>query len=216
MFQEPPHTDNTQYVLAFLGTVITAFFGWLALRKPKEKFPIEASDFEIKFALEDLVEIREDVQHLFRDTKADRFLILKAENGKTTPKWATAIYEQHKGVPVVLATEVYKKVRIDDAYREMIDGAEEMGRYTMHVPDMPKSSRLKAIYEAENIKHSTCYFLSRYPLQSDPDKWVVLFCTVATKHLLPFTPHEETALELFADRLRGMFSTEIGTSRGKK
>jgi len=213
MFQEPPHTDNTQYVLAFFGTVITAFFGWLALRKPKTKFPIEASDFEIRFALEDLVIIREDVHHLFQSTSADRFLILKAENGKQKPKWETAIYEQHKGVPVVLATDVYKKVRLDDIYRDMINEAEAEGSMTMHTAAMPKGSRLKAIYESENIQHSNCYFLCRYPLKSDPEKWIVIYCTLATENEAPFTPHEETALDLFADRLRSMFSTEL---KGKR
>lgn len=214
MFQaEPPHTDNTQYVLAFFGTVVTAFFGWLALRKPKLKFPVELSDFEIRFALEDLVTIREDVHHLFQSTSADRFLILKAENGKQKPQWGTAIYEQHKGIPVVLATDVYKKIRLDDIYRDMINEAEAEGVMMMHTASMPKGSRLKAIYESENIQHSNCYFLCRYPLKSDPDKWIVMYCTLATENDAPFTPHEETALELFADRLRSMFSTEL---KGKR
>ena len=212
MFQES--TDHTNAWLAFFGTIITASFAWLATRKPKTPFAVEESDFQIRFALEDLVEIREDVNQIFKGTKTDRFLIIKAENGKQSPKWATAIYEQHKGVPVILATEVYKKVRIDDDYREMIDDAENNGVHIMHTEAMHKSSRLRAIYESENVSHSNCYFICRYPLKTDPDKWVVLFCTLATEDALPFTPHEETALELFADRLRGMFTTEIG--RGKK
>lgn len=219
MFQEPPVSDNTQAWLTFLGVVIAAIVPlWIKDRfdRRKQKFEVEASDFEIRFALEDLVDIREDVRHIFASTKADRFLILKAENGKQSPKWATAIYEQHKGVPVILATEVYKKIRIDDIYREMIDIAELEGVMIMHADEMPKSSRLRAIYESEGVTHSNCYFLCRYPLKSDSEKWVVMYCTLATSELEPFTPHEATALELFADRLRVMFSTDLSTSRGKK
>lgn len=220
MFQDAPtDANNTQAWLTFLGVVIAAIVPlWVKDRfdRRKQKFGGEASDFEIKFALEDLVEIREDVRHIFNSTKSDRFLILKAENGRTSPKWATAIYEQHKGVPVVLATEVYKKIRIDDIYREMIDEAEIKGVTIMHTSEMPRTSRLKAIYESEGVQHSNCYFLCRYPLKSDSEKWVVMYCTLATENELPFTPHEETALELFADRLRGMFSTDLSSSRGKK
>ena len=220
MFQEPPtDSGSTQAWLTFLGVVIAAIVPlWIKERfdRRRMRFTIEASDFEIRFALEDLVEIREDVRHVFASTKADRFLILKAENGKQSPKWATAIYEQHKGVPVVLATEVYKKIRIDDIYREMIDVAESEGVMMMHTGEMPRTSRLKAIYESEGVQHSNCYFLCRYPLKSDSEKWVVMYCTLATENEVPFTPHEETALELFADRLRGMFSTDLSSSRGKK
>lgn len=219
MFQDTPTPDNTQAWLTLLGVIIAAVVPlWIKERydRRKQKFEVELSDFEIRFALEDLVEIREDVRHIFDSTKADRFLILKAENGKQSPKWATAIYEQHKGVPVILATEVYKKVRIDDIYREMIDTAELEGVTIMHTEAMQKTSRLRAIYESENVQHSNCYFLCRYPLKSDSEKWVVMYCTLATENVEPFTPHEETALELFADRLRVMFSTDLSSSRGKK
>jgi len=214
MFQD---SDNTPAWLTFIGGILVAILPlWIKDRLDKRKLVIEASDFEIRFALEDLVEIREDVRHIFTSTKADRFLILKAENGKQSPKWATAIYEQHKGVPVVLATEVYKKIRIDDIYREMIDIAETEGVTIMHTGEMPKTSRLKAIYESEGVQHSNCYFLCRYPLKSDSAKWVVMYCTLATENEVPFTPHEETALDLFVDRLRSMFSTDLSSSRGKQ
>lgn len=208
--------DSPDFLTPLMGLIGVAVssVGTLLVKHflDRRRSTAEDSDEDIRFAISEINEIHQRALDLIATTAVDRFLILKAENGKQQPRFATAIYEQHRDRPLFVATLVYHKVRVDESYREMLRKAEAEDVYRMETASMPDST-LKSIYESEGVTHSHCHFLARYPLKSDPSRWVVLFCTFATKSGQDFGGQDRLKIGLFVDWLKDLFADEMDKTR---
>lgn len=141
--------------------------------------------------------IHREIDDIMSSTRTDRFLILRAENGMTDPKYATAVYVQHRNHPV----PTYFRLKVDDEYRKMLRDAESQGLVRLKVDAMP-DSLLKNIYMGEGVKYSNCYFIARR--DAEDGKSVLTYCTLATHEDQPFTNAEEMKQLIFVSKLRAV------------
>ena len=122
--------DNT--ILISLISAISAFLIALIpyfLQKRGEEKKLKNKIVDIDIELFKFNDLRESVEKVLFETKADRFLILMAHNGKEEMKFATAIYEQHKISEQSSfsfgATNKYIKLTFDHNYRELLKNCEK-------------------------------------------------------------------------------------------
>lgn len=134
-----------------------------------------------------LGKIQDAVKNMFDETKADRFLILVAVNGKVNFNVVSVIYEQHKDSEYRgNAIARYRNLEIDEDYRNMLKEAEAKGYVEIDTQTMP-DSLLKSIYKVEGVNHSKIRHLLRLPIDEGND--ILVFSSVAT--------HEEDSFEDF-------------------
>jgi len=166
---------------------------------------VKTSDnqFNIIHDFEFFQEIRVSVDRIFEATKADRFLIMKAINGKTDFQFASVIYEQHKRTAKtkysVNAAGRYVNFKFDIHCNERIKEAEQKGYVDLVVAELPEGTDLKSIYTSEGVTHSRIYHIDRIPI--DEKKDAILYCSIATHEGL-FTDVEKIIIKQEIDSIR--------------
>lgn len=137
--------------------------------------------------------IRDSVDRIFEQTKADQFLILFAINGKTDFNYVTVIFEQQKESKYKINAIVrYRDVNIDVKYRGMLKDAETHGSVDLTTSEM-SSQILKDFYTLEKIKHSKVHFIHRKSLDENND--VTVFGSVATHSKEKWSKAENTIIK---------------------
>lgn len=137
-----------------------------------------------------LGKIQESVYEIFNETKADRFLILIAINGKVNFNIVSVIYEQHKDSKFKgNAIGRYRNLEIDEEYKYMLKEAEIKSFIEIDVEKMD-DCLLKRIYTMEGVKHSKIRHLLRLPIDDEND--VLVFSSVSTHLNKKFNVYEKT------------------------
>jgi hypothetical protein len=153
------------------------------------EFKISTSDKILNFQAFNL--IKDSVDRMFNQTKADRFLILIAVNGVRDFRMISVIFEQHKFSQYkVNAIIRYRDVEIDDAYRQLLRDVEHFGSVDL-ITDEMEPQLLKDFYTIENVKYSKMRFLHRHHLDAEND--IVIYSSAATHKNEPWT-HIENAI----------------------
>ncbi len=187
-------------VSAFLIALIPYFLQKKEINSELKNKPVDVDVELFKFN-----ELRESVDSVLANTKADRFLILMSHNGKEEMRFATAIYEQHKNTDKTIfsfgATNKYIKIEFDDEYRSMLKVAEKDGIFKMETEKMP-DCLLKSVYITEKVRFSNCYFIKRYPEYKSKEKDLLLYCTLASHSEQPFDVTDEVKFKTFVDFLK--------------
>ena len=155
------------------------------LKLAKHQIEVEKKEVEEKLQyldrmldLEFINDLSDAVDNIFEHTKADRFLILLAKNGKTDFNIVNVVFEQHKNKKFrINAIARYRNVKIDLVYKEMLKKAEHVGDIELNVSNM-EDSLLKHFYEFEGVNHSIVKHLARKPIDEDND--FLIFSSLAT------------------------------------
>lgn len=148
--------------------------------------------------------LRDAVDEMFKRTKADRFLIMFAFNGKDHMRFASAIYEQNKEGKAHLsvgAISKYVHVDIDDDYRGILKKAEIDGTVTYEVGRM-KAGLLRDILESEGVRYVKLAHIKRFEDFAGEGKDLLVYCSVATHVDEPYTKAESTYIRGFSSMLR--------------
>ena len=141
--------------------------------------------------------IKSAVDEIFQTSKADRFLILFAINGKTDFNTISVVFEQHKRTKYSInAIGTYKSLSIDDSYRKMLKSAEMHGIIELETEKMPESL-LKGLYDLEEIVWSDIRHLCRF--HADENNDVIVFSSLATHSQKGFTKLERLKANLIYD-----------------
>ena len=195
-------------ITVFGGASIKFYFDNKALRKKNVSLHEEIKDksLDLQMDLQSFNDIKEIVETILTKTKADRFLILTATNGKTDLRFATAIYEHHKKNEKVTlsigATSKYIRFEFDSDYKKMLKNVEANGCINLETATMPLSD-LKAVYETEELNYSNIYFLMRSAIDSNNDR--LFFCSAATHEEENFTHKENIIMKTAIDKLKQKF-----------
>lgn len=159
------------------------------LKKEKKETEIKLQFLNRIMDLEFINEIGEAVNRIFESTKAGRFLILVAKNGKVDFNTVSVVFEQHKEAKYrINAIARYRNVQIDDEYKKMLKEAERNGLVHIKTSQMPEDSILRDFYELEGITHSKVRFLARKPIDSDND--FLVYSSLSTYEKKDFTKSE--------------------------
>lgn len=133
------------------------------------------------------------VDRIFEGTKADRFLILIAINGKDNFNIVSVIFEQHKEDKYkVNAIGTYRNIGIDDAYRDMLKGSEFSESVDLETKTM-RDGILREFYQMEGVKFSKIKFLSRQKIDDEND--FVVYSSIATHTDNNFSRRENTIIK---------------------
>lgn len=161
----------------------------------------------IQAELEVFNEMRNIIDTIFHNTKADRFLILTALNGKTDFRFATAVYEQHNNIKKTLlsigATSKYVKFEFDDKYKNMLKLAEREAFIYLETAKM-EASDLKSIYMYEQIKFANIYFLLRKKIDERNDR--IFYCSVASHSDVGFSDEENVIIKAHVNQIKLLVS----------
>lgn len=162
------------------------------LKLENEKLKSEKEETEIKLNflnrimdLEFINKISESVNRIFDKTKAERFLILVAKNGKEEFRIVSVVFEAHKKAEFrINAIARYRNVHIDNEYRNMLKEAERYGVVQLETSKMP-DSLLKDFYEMEGVTFSKVRFLARKPIDDNND--FLVYSSISTHEKTDFT-----------------------------
>lgn len=141
--------------------------------------------------------IKRNVDEIFKKTKADRFLILIAINGKTNFKIVSVVFEQHKKSDYEInAIARYRNLEIDDDYKEMLKLSEREGAVHLKTDSM-RECLLKQIYLDEEVTFSDIRHIARIHIDDDND--LLVYSSLATHSVKPFTERERTRAKIIYD-----------------
>lgn len=177
------------------------------LNRRKTQKATEQAEIELRFSLDEFAEIYEQVNELIANTKVDRFLILRAENGSTTPDDTTVLHALPPSKTLIFKGDV--NFKLDAYYRDMLVETERNDVFHMQTKKMPEGSRLRKMFDNDGVSHANCYFICKYPSLKDKDKYIILYFMLTTTNPKPFTPNEHTRFGVFADWLKHLLSKEI-------
>ena len=192
-------------IIAGMGSAVTLLLGLLVhyreIKKLTKSKNEEIKEHQLKADVLDRVldfasfnEIKTAVDELFKTTRADRFLILIAINGKVDFNMVSVIFEQHKiGKYQINAIARYKTLNIDPAYKKMLKEAELYGIVETVTSELPPSL-LKDIYEIEDISASHVRHLSRIHVDESND--VLVYSSLATHDKRGFTHIDKVRADL--------------------
>jgi len=137
--------------------------------------------------------IIDSVSSMFEKTKASRFLILIAVNGKDSFNIVSVIFEHHKtNGNKVNAIGTYRNVNIDDNYRDLLKKTEREKTVEIETSKLDNCI-LKDFYHLEDIKHSKIVFLSRNKIDQDND--FVVYSSLATHEEESFSRNENAFIK---------------------
>ena len=201
-------------LLSVAGLTITAFVtGWYAIKVKKLELKNETSQKQVSrlkaeltcinvlFEYKLIALLNTTVEHIFQETKAERFIILFAINGKTDFNFVSVCYEKTKSDKGSGAMYRYVRVAIDDHYRQMLKYVEKDKQVYLDVEHMP-DCLLKNIYQSivEGVTYSGIHFIARHNIDQDNDSLV--YCSIATTNNEDFTRGEKTSIKVAMDNLR--------------
>lgn len=189
-------------LIGFSGVLVTTVFGWLPTYKElvqeREDRDTERHSVNVMNSINTLANVNlvhNAVERLFKETRADRFLILTAMNGKKDMRSVSAIYEQHDRNDIGMsAVSRYHKLEVDQEYHQMLKSAEQIGPVVLDVAGSMQDSLLKNIYISEGVKHSVITFLYRVSLDENND--IMVYSSIATHSEEHFTMEELLTISL--------------------
>jgi len=164
------------------------------VKQENKMLKIELNSINILFNHSLITIINEHVGNIFSETKANRFLILFAVNGKTHFNYVTVALEHVKDVSMSGSIFRYNRLEIDDHYKAMLKMIETNGGVNYKVSDMPQSI-LRSIYESrdEKVTYSCVRFLKRIMVDEMND--IVLYSSIATTEKQDFTQEEQLIIK---------------------
>lgn len=191
--------------------IVTGVFGlagaWLKLRKSTPEAPEAIPDISSVKSFSGFLthwnEIERQIHGLFRDTKADRFLILQARNGKDKPTKTTAIYQTRDGGQRDFD---YIDFPLDDDYRQRLELTEYSGPHVIDVAGIPDSF-IKAVYQNEEVHHSVWWPIAR----EDYKRYsIIVYASIATHSEEPFDQNELVRQRMLMGQVQEMSQHLLG------
>lgn len=143
-------------------------------------------------------ELLQDLDALMRDTVVDRFLILRAWNGRLEPRWTTAIFQYRSGNQEPFS---YVSFELDDDYINRLSTVMRRKQHYFRVAD-EKPSRIKAVYDMEGVKAS--YWILIDKTQYADNTAAITYCSFSTHEPIDLDEPTKVRCQLIADKLAGM------------
>lgn len=181
------------------GSFGTALLGYLY--KIYKDWKAEKRDIGAVF--KQISSVYNNMNTVLQETKANRFLILKTENGGGRPIvgraiYASVIYEDYNS-PFKSVRNEYQRLLVDQEYIQMLIEAQSQGVSSLVVKQMPDKSILKRIYTQEQVKYSEIFYLH----QNKKEYW---YCSIATNEDVDhYNGSDGLRIELAVNNIREIF-----------
>lgn len=215
--------DNSLYFLTFISGL---FISWANNKTKTKSLKLEAKKYNLdkqkhEEEIEEIQKEKKNKEHqinfltsimnlnkmnkiidavddIFKKTKADRFLVLVAINGKSDFNFISVVFEQHKHKSDFIAVATYKEIQIDEAYRQMLKILEYNEFVNLYVEKM-QDSLLKEFYNLEGVQFSQLRFLARQKIDNLND--FVVYSSIASHKKGKYNNEENTIIKLNYDSI---------------
>jgi len=167
-------------IIGASGVVLAAF----ATHMGNLKHKLSQAEHEVKFQraamgfhefMQEWGETSKELHALMRETEIDRFIVLRAWNGRLEPRWCTAIYQMRMAGNKPIS---YIHLDLDDDYRDRLRVVGQCDYIYFDIATIP-DSMIKDIYTAEEVKAALWCHLDSVVL-SDGSATAVSYCSFAT------------------------------------
>lgn len=192
-----------------IGAIIAAGFGflgkWLEHQKRKQaerEIAAEADGLDVTKMIPKFDALVQELQKLMLKTPIDRFLILKAWNGRLDPRWTTAIFQYRTGAGGEPVSDVH--FELDDDYLHRLQETVNTGSQYLTVREIPDSA-IRRIYEAEGV--SGAYWSHIRTGVKDDGSAEIFYCSFATHDADGLDQKTRTHCDLLVGFLLEMFQT---------
>lgn len=160
------------------------------------KFQREAMD--LSAYLEEWSGTQTELEALMDETCIDRFLMLRAWNGSTQPRWTTALYQFRQGNQKPVS---YVHFELDQDYVERLKEMVHRGTIRFSTAEIPQGA-IKSVYEAEGVTSSVWAHIET--MNRTDGAAAITYCSFAT-HSEEFIPDDVvTRCRIFVGRLKGL------------
>ena len=195
--------------LSFIGVMVTAIIGWFSTNRQRYYRQQSEAEMSLQMAALDfsnfLVEWHDtqgELERLMERTCIDRFLILRAWNGKLTPRWTTAIYQIRKGGQEHFN---YVHYELDQDYIERLRHI-GLGKPMLIKTEELPSCGIKSIYTNEKVTQSVWFELEQRWVPGTKSR-AITYCSFATHEPEGLSDTIVTQCRIMAGRLKGVAMT---------
>lgn len=188
-----------------LGAVVVALISvWSKFQADRRK---EQAELEMAFTkaaldfgqfVEEWGETHDELRKLLEETSVDRFLILRAWNGRFNPRWTTAVFQMRQGKQLPVS---YVHIELDADYVSRLH--EISARLTSYwlVDQMP-DSEIKRIYQNEGVTAAMWALLDRR--KGPQNSQAVTYCSFATHDPGGISENDLTRCRILVGRIKGL------------
>ena len=201
---------NTEIIVGFLA-VVAGGIGYLRIRLEKAK--TNRAEHEMSFTraaldfgqfIHDWGSTHDEIVDLLNKTSVDRFMVLRAWNGISTPKWTTAVLQIRSGGQEPIS---YVHFELDNDYVGRLNDIRFSQTAYYDTASMAESA-IKKVYEAEGVTGSLWAMIERRSGTRGAE--AVTYCSFATHEEGGLTESDQTRCRIVAGRLKGISEAFYG------
>lgn len=205
--------DWSDIIVALIGSATTLSAAYLAtkykrlqkttaddLAQSKAELTFQAQALSFEDFIHEWSDIHKELVELLRSTPIDRFLMLRAWNGKSEPKWATAFFQLRLGDQEPFT---YQHVELDHDYIDRLRKAVDHGWIVFTVNSIEERSLIKNIYNTEGVKQSVWFHIMDYSVANSSSK-AIMYCSFATHGEEQITAEHITKAQMIVYRIKAM------------
>lgn len=191
-----------------LTAIAVGFLSYLKIREERLKsnqatreLTLQQAAFDFTGFMSQMNGFHQELMNMMETTDIDRFLILRAWNGKLNPRWTTAIFQIRQGSQDPVS---YVHFELDHDYvdrlRTLVNGGDVVFR-TDELPDCA----IKRVYMAEGVTASRWFLIETK--ESDKNSRSITYCSFATHKPQGISEELGTRCKVLSGRLLGMASS---------
>lgn len=181
----------------------------VSLSMAKREIDLDSYALSFSSFMESWNEVAASLNIMFKETKTERFLLLRAWDGYSAPRYTTAIIQYRQGKAEY---SDYIHFELDNDYVEKLLGTR---RRKMWVIDTAKEgdTAIAGLYRSEvpPVTHANWYFV--HDEKIDEKRTVITYCSFGTSNELPFDKREEVKHRLLVGIIQSKFDGQSYTTR---
>jgi gas vesicle protein len=197
----------SEIIVAIIGAITTALTALLGYRsKARQARKAQKAETEMRFqraALDfdsfflEWNDLQKELKSICSETCIDRFILLRAFNGKNQPEWTNAVFQYRDGDQKPIS---YIHLSLDDDYIERIRQIVSRGSIHFSVKDIP-DSLIRKIYRSEEVKSAAWFHIASYDIDNTGSR-MIAYCSFASHDAEEIPEDVLTRCRLVANRFR--------------
>lgn len=193
-------------VIGLFGVLASSYVAYLkvkktavALKQAENEIKLQQTALSFGSFIEEWSQTHKEIKELLETTCLDRFLILRAWNGKLAPRWTTALFQMRLGNQKPIS---YVHFELDVDYVSRLRDISISNVIHFKVDDLPDCA-IKKVYQAEGVTSAVWLHLISEEL-SGTGTVAHTYCSLATHADEAISEEVVTRCVILAGRLKGI------------
>lgn len=168
-------------------------------RQLKNELTLQSTALDFGGFLREWGDTHFELEALLNDTCIDRFIILRAWNGRLSPRWTTAVFQLRESDQENFS---YVHFELDADYVERLRQVVDKGSILFNVKDIPKCA-IRSVYENEGVTSTFWAHLGSHATVNK-DSRVITYCSFSTHNAEGLSPNDIIRARMIVGRLKGV------------